>query len=87
MPKKEIKKILEKVVVKVIKKYLPSIAMKKIPVFGIAVGLFNGIKAAFNGDFLTAGSEITSGIFGSTGLGFVVSLGIDILILFKEVGE
>jgi hypothetical protein len=81
MAKKEAKKVIKKAVKKIVEKHLPKIALKKIPVFGIITGIFQGFVAALDGEFLKAGSEVISGVFGSTGLGFAISLGIDMFLI------
>lgn len=61
-------------------------ALKKIPVLGGLIGLFFGIQRFKNGEIVEGILEIGSGIASVIpGVGTVISLGIDALLLFKDL--
>jgi hypothetical protein len=62
-------------------------AIKKVPIIGIAAGLFFGLQRALEGEFVKAGGEVMSGVLGTfAGPGTVAAMGIDATMLADDLG-
>lgn len=57
---------------------------KKIPIFGAAIGVINGIGRAIKGDWAGAGMEVVSGCLGGSGVGILGSVAIDAGLVYRD---
>ena len=77
-----------KAITSVLTKIAPAIGLKKIPLFGAAVGLGLAADRASAGDWWGAAGEAASGIAGTVpGLGTAVSVGIDAALLARDLSD
>ena len=62
-------------------------AIKKVPIIGIAAGLFFGLQRAMEGEFVKAGGEVLSGVLGTfAGPGTALATAIDAGMFADDMG-
>jgi len=83
--KKISRELLNKSIKSVIKKRGLSSVIKKIPVLGLAAGLFFAMDRLMAKDWVGAGGELASGLMGGSGVGIAGSVATDLGLAARDV--